>query len=104
MPNRINRGDPLLDDSAPVSPMGGASEEQKAIYNAALKRQFDMKAGVQSSPQKVIVTDVDIRFTSMIGLLVKLAFAGIPAMIIVSLIIWGFVSILKLILFPISHH
>lgn len=42
----------------------------------------------------VVVTDVQIHFGSMVTLLVKLAFAAIPAAIIVAIIIWGFVSIL----------
>lgn len=36
---------------------------------------------------RVVVTDVDISLANMIGLLVKLAFAAIPAAIIVALVV-----------------
>ena len=39
--------------------------------------------------QNIVVSDVDIKFTSMVWILVKLAFAAIPAMFIIM-----FVSIL----------
>lgn len=94
-------GDPLLDDAAPIMPMGGSSEEQRAIYETALQRQIAKKA---AGPQPVVVVDVDIKFWSMIQLLVKLAFAGIPAMIIIALILWGFASIVGLIMLPFGKH
>lgn len=43
---------------------------------------------------KVIVTNVDISFGNMVGLLVKLAFAAIPALLIVGLVIAVIVAIL----------
>lgn len=42
------------------------------------------------APQPVTVTDIDIKFWSLVQLLVKLAFAGIPAILIVAIIMWGF--------------
>ncbi len=42
---------------------------------------------------RVIITDIDIKFGSMISLMVKAAFAAIPAMIIVMIIVWGFMAI-----------
>ena len=48
---------------------------------------------VMNSPlpttQSVTVTDIDIKSWSLVQLLVKLAFAGIPAMLIVTIIVWG---------------
>ena len=44
-------------------------------------------AGEEQALTRVVVTDVDISFSNMIGLLVKLAFAAIPAAIIVALIV-----------------
>jgi hypothetical protein len=35
-------------------------------------------------PRKVIVTDIDVSFSQMVTLLIKLAFASIPAAIIVG--------------------
>jgi len=37
--------------------------------------------------QPVIVNDVDIKFFSLVRLLVKLAFASIPALLIVTIIV-----------------
>ncbi len=39
-------------------------------------------------PQRVVVTDVDIRFWTMVGLLTKVTFAAIPAAIIVFSIVF----------------
>lgn len=36
-------------------------------------------------PAKVMVTDIDMRFPTMIGFLVKLAIAAIPAIIILAI-------------------
>lgn len=80
------------------------SAEQKAIYEAALERRRAEKAATPPPPQPVVVTDVDIRFWSMVRLLVKLAFAGIPAMIVVALIVWGLISIFGLLLLPFGRH
>lgn len=55
-----------------------------------------------STAAPVVVTDVQIQFGSLVTLLVKLAFAAIPAAIIVAIIIWGAVSILGLI--PLLMH
>jgi hypothetical protein len=38
----------------------------------------------QESPQRVVVTDIDVSFAQMVTLLIKLAFASIPAAIIVG--------------------
>lgn len=62
--------------------------DQKVAYDAALKRIQAEKAATPPPPQPVVVTDVDIRFWSMVRLLVKLAFAGIPAMLIVMFIVY----------------
>lgn len=64
------------------------SPEEKAIYDAALERRRAEKAATPQLPQRVVVTDVDIKFWSMVRLLVKLAFAGIPAMLIVMFIVY----------------
>lgn len=91
------RGDLLLDDDAPINP---SSDEQKAIYEAALKRQLAKKAAMPPPPQSVVVTDVDIRFWSMVRLLVKLAFAGLPALLIVMFIIYAVGMVLGMIFRP----
>ncbi|PNF78571.1 hypothetical protein CXK95_01195 [Stutzerimonas degradans] len=61
-----------------------------------------MRARNVSTAAPVVVTDVQIQFGSLVTLLVKLAFAAIPAAIIVAIIIWGAVSILGLI--PLLMH
>jgi len=38
-------------------------------------------------PEKVTVTDVDISFSSMVWLLVKFAFAAIPAAAIIGIVV-----------------
>lgn len=43
----------------------------------------------QSKDQRVTVTDIDISFANMVGLLVKLAFAAIPAAIIVVVVAYA---------------
>jgi hypothetical protein len=42
-------------------------------------------------PIKVVVTDLDIGFINLVGLLVKLAFAAIPAIIIIAVIVTAIV-------------
>jgi len=41
----------------------------------------------EEKPARVTVTNVDISFANMIGLLVKLAFAAIPAAIIIGFVV-----------------
>ncbi|HRC61606.1 MAG TPA: hypothetical protein PLX85_00095 [Dehalococcoidia bacterium] len=47
---------------------------------------------MESAPQRVIVTDVDIKFGSMVTLLIKLAFAALPAAIFVGAV--GFIAVM----------
>ena len=49
-----------------------------------------VRGGTPISPtQPVRVTDIDMPFGSMIRLMVKLAFAAIPAIAIIYAVIWG---------------
>ncbi|MDS4026457.1 MAG: hypothetical protein RKO25_05665 [Candidatus Contendobacter sp.] len=64
------------------------SAEEQAVYDAALERRLAEKAMNPPLPQPVVVIDVNIRFWSMVWLLVKLTFAGIPAMLIVMFIVY----------------
>ncbi|MCK9521346.1 MAG: hypothetical protein WC279_14780 [Sulfurimonas sp.] len=45
-----------------------------------------------SEKQKVIVTELDISFSNLIGFLIKLAIAAVPAAIVVG-IFWWIISI-----------
>lgn len=45
----------------------------------------------------VVIKDIDVPFSSMVRLLVKLAIAAFPAAIIVGIIAWGAVSIFSLV-------
>jgi len=80
------------------------SAEDQAIYDAALERRLAEKAAKPPPPQAVIITDVDIKFWSMVRLLVKMIVAGIPATIIVVLIVWALLSIFGLVLSPFGRH
>ncbi len=51
---------------------------------------------------RVVVTDVRMPFASMVGFLVKLAFAAIPATIIVTCLVYVFMAIFGLIMAAIS--
>ena len=62
---------------------------QKPQMHAQSSQQPRQKAG-----QEVVVTDVDISFGNMVMLLVKLAFAAIPAMFI----IWFFWAVFAFIM------
>ncbi|HEX4475244.1 MAG TPA: hypothetical protein VH142_09225 [Polyangiaceae bacterium] len=50
------------------------------------------------APQLVRVVDVDMPFSSLVGFLIKLALAAIPAMFIVSLF-FGFIALMSALLF-----
>ena len=43
--------------------------------------------------QRVVVSDIDIKFWSMVQLMVKGAFAAVPAMIIVVILVWGILAV-----------
>lgn len=57
------------------------------------EQQRNIASRDASAARPVVVVDINISFGSMVMLLVKLAFAAIPAAIIVALLVWGFVSI-----------
>jgi hypothetical protein len=85
----------------PQSRLAGAWQGAKlSVEEGRRLREEDernrAKARSISAASPVVVTDVQIQFGSMVTLLVKLAFAAIPAAIIVTIIIWGVVSILGL--------
>ncbi|NJO12565.1 MAG: hypothetical protein HC872_02870 [Gammaproteobacteria bacterium] len=47
--------------------------------------------------QRIVVTDFDIGFGNLVVLLIKFAFAVIPAAIVVTLVWMGIASVVKLI-------
>lgn len=49
----------------------------------------DFPGDVPSQPLRVVVTDFDMRFWSLVRITVKSAIAAIPAMVILSLIGFG---------------
>lgn len=57
------------------------------------EQQRSMASRDASAANPVVVVDINIAFGSMVMLLVKLAFAAIPAAIIVWVIVWGVISI-----------
>ena len=44
--------------------------------------------------QRVVVTDLDISFFQLVWLMIKISFASIPAMIIVSVIMSGVMAVM----------
>ena len=67
--------------------MNGAPEIPSHIKLAQEKAEWDAKQKTKEKSQYVIVTEIDIPFTKLVGFLVKLAIAAVPAGIIVG-IIW----------------
>ena len=53
-----------------------------------------MNTEVEKEPLEVIVKDVDIHFGSMVSLMVKAAFASIPALLIVIGVSYGIIRII----------
>ncbi len=52
---------------------------------------WDAKKNVQKNVQHVVVTEIDIPFMSLVGFMIKVAIAAVPAGIIVS-ILWTMVA------------
>jgi hypothetical protein len=67
----------------------GESEEEhdKRVRQELRERQVQER----KAPVEVVVADLDIHFSSLVGLMVKASFAAIPAVIILA-IIWTFVG------------
>lgn len=97
-------GNPLPPPPIPPStpPVFQPPEEpvSRATSETAHKRKLEAAIENTSLAQPVVVVDINIKFWSMVRLLVTLTFAGIPAMIIVAILVFAFVSILRLIFFP----
>ena len=70
-----------------------AAQKRGAIA-AAKKSSPAVWGALQRHPgaQPVVVIDIQMNFWSMVGFMVKWAFATIPAILIIMLIVWGFVS------------
>lgn len=88
-------------DPKPQSKLADAWQGAKVSVEEGRRRRAEderkrAQAHSVTAASPVVVTDVQIQFGSMVTLLVKLAFAAIPAAIIVTIIIWGAVSILGL--------
>ncbi|MDY0191677.1 MAG: hypothetical protein RBR22_13200 [Desulfuromonas sp.] len=67
---------------------------------AELKRQFAQERQERERIErgrKVVIADIDMPFWSMVQFMVKWALASIPAVLILMLIFYGFVSIFKII-------
>lgn len=103
-PKNTRSGDPLSDDAAPILPMGGSADEQKAIYEAALKKQMFKKAAMPQPPQPVVVVDVKIPFWSLVKWMVKVTLASIPAALLAALIVYGVILGLGVILNAVFRH
>jgi hypothetical protein len=52
----------------------------------------------------VVVTDIDIPFGSMVGLMIKWAFAAIPAGIVIGLIFGGIYLLFAIFILGLLHH
>lgn len=98
---KVTRSAQAEPESKPQGKLAGAWRGAKISVEEGRRRRGEEEAirarsrdSVAASP--VVVTDVQIQFGSMVTLLVKLALASIPAAIIVTIIIWGLVSILGL--------
>jgi len=85
----------------PKGKLAGALRGAKISVEEGRRRRGEEEASRarardSAAASPVVVTDVQIQFGSMVALLVKLAFAAIPAATIVTIIIWGLVSVLGL--------
>lgn len=76
--------------------LGAKVSIEEGRRRRAAEEQAKIAARNADAARPVVVTDIEIRFGSLVVLLVKLAFAAIPAAIIVTIIVWGLISILSL--------
>lgn len=76
--------------------LGAKVSVEEGRRRRAAEERAKIAARNANAASPVVVTDIEIRFGSLVVLLVKLAFAAIPAAIIVTIIVWGLVSILSL--------
>lgn len=72
---------------------GKVSVEQLRAHEAEQRRNRPEKP-LPRGASPVVIVDFDMPFMSMVALLVKLAIAAIPAVIILKLIIWVLASVL----------
>lgn len=76
--------------------LGAKVSVEEGRRRRAEQEQALMAARNAAAAKPVVVTDIEIRFGSLVVLLVKLAFAAIPAAMIVAIIVWGLISLLSL--------
>ena len=86
--------DPLIEDNAPLPPAFQPTPvappiERNPVENIARQRKLEATIADPSKAQPVVVVDVKIKFWSLVTLMVKVAFAAIPAIIIIYTIILG---------------
>ena len=65
--------------------MNGQPNVPPHVKLAQEKAEWDAKQMEKEKSQYVVVTDIDIPFTKLVGFLVKLAIAAVPAGIIVGI-------------------
>lgn len=73
--------------------------EQQA--NAAVSPAVREVSARYPGAQPVVVVDINMSFGTMVMFMVKWAFAAIPALLIILLLVWGFgsiVSVLRLVM------
>lgn len=80
----------LLKKASPAA-AAKASAEQKPETKAPAPQNMHID---DSKPINVVVTNIDISFTNMVGLMVKAAFAIIPALLIVFVVTLIFFSVI----------
>jgi hypothetical protein len=88
------------------------SIEARLATNEQAQKQIIQKLASLETIQKeandditdVSVTDVDIPFGSMVGLMIKWAFAAIPAGIVIGLIFGGFYLLFAIFILGLLHH
>ncbi|MFW5968642.1 MAG: hypothetical protein ACOCV2_14045 [Persicimonas sp.] len=70
----------MSQQNQPQNQSRAAAQQQRQPSSSQPQRR------TQPERQHVVVTDVDISFGNMVGLLIKLAFASIPAAIIIWIV------------------
>lgn len=87
--NTAEVGGQNQDDRSSIGVLGHVAKGVEDARAQAAQLDADRKS------RSVVITDVDISFWSMVRLLVKLAIASIPALIIIMILIAGFFSLLS---------
>ena len=77
-----------------MSKGGGGIGRRTPLKNRAIERGAKVFE-TDGKPVKVVVTDIDIGFVKLVLLVVQVALAMIPGLVIAAFVVWYFVEVVS---------